>query len=212
MAPRGVLWILGPKFAGSFYSQSNGLKLADIRHKRTLFLPLYSILSPHEWLSCGMAPRGVLWLPRAKISARQQSSIDNWRLSRSRAHKNKEISLNITVACPSVEPNQKNLKKILLDDNVACRPVETNKKPSNPTQHHWGLSPTAKRTTKTTKKTRKGAPQVTTSSYALFADCTAFFSPSSSSSVSVSSPPSTKPSSTCPCSMLARTSISTPTN
>jgi hypothetical protein len=56
----------GAKTARSFYSQWNELKLADLGRQRTLFLPLYSNLSPHERLSCGMAPRGVLWLPRGK--------------------------------------------------------------------------------------------------------------------------------------------------
>jgi hypothetical protein len=50
----------GAKVAGSFYSQWNGLKLADIGHERTLFLFLYSDLSPHGWICCGVGQRGSL--------------------------------------------------------------------------------------------------------------------------------------------------------
>jgi hypothetical protein len=56
----------GAKMAGSFYSQWNELKLADIGHQRVLAFPLYSDLSPRGWLSCGVAQRGALWLPRGK--------------------------------------------------------------------------------------------------------------------------------------------------
>jgi hypothetical protein len=60
----------GAKIAGSCYSQWNELKLADIGHQRTLFLSLYSDLSPRGWLCCGMGQRGRCGFPGAKMAGR----------------------------------------------------------------------------------------------------------------------------------------------
>jgi hypothetical protein len=51
VAQRGRCGFPRSKIAGSFYSQWNELKLTNIEHQRTLFLPLYSDLSPRGWLS-----------------------------------------------------------------------------------------------------------------------------------------------------------------
>jgi hypothetical protein len=68
LAPPSQIASPGPKFATSVYSQWNELKLTDIGYQRALVLPLYSDLSPHIWLLCGVAPPEIIWLHRVKIS------------------------------------------------------------------------------------------------------------------------------------------------
>jgi hypothetical protein len=60
--------VLPEQMAGSCYSQWNELKLADIGHQKTLFLSLYSDLSPRRWLALGVAERGRGGSPGAKTS------------------------------------------------------------------------------------------------------------------------------------------------
>jgi hypothetical protein len=81
MRPRAICWLRGPNLATSLYSQWDELKLTDIGHQKALFSPLYSVLSPHCWLSCGVVPRGSCGSSGPKLTTSLHSQWDELKLT-----------------------------------------------------------------------------------------------------------------------------------